>query len=162
MRVNEYMEMTERIMAIPRAEHPELVWALRRGEWDDRLGSKPENWEDMDQNERINASKMQIEYLESHVSKKELDRYFLTHYLQYTDQQFEDTWDSVIMKHFEDWWASATEKKLDDYLSQNGSDRTENGGSKSHLPIMLPLSAFFGCFIGQLLVRIIFRILEIS
>lgn len=63
---------------------------------------------------------------------------------------------------FEDWWASSTEKKLYNYLSQNSSERAEYSGSKNHPPFMIPLSAFFGCFIGQLLVRIIFRILEIS
>ena len=98
---NKYLEMTERIDAIPRAEYPALVWALKRGEWDDRLGSKPDNWTDMDQSERINAASAQIDYLQSKVSRKEADRYFLTHYLQYTEQQVEDAWDSAIMEGVE-------------------------------------------------------------
>ena len=60
-----FTEMAERIHAIPRSEYPELVWALKRGEWDDRLGSKPEHWGDMDQCGRINAASKQIDYLES-------------------------------------------------------------------------------------------------
>ena len=144
---DEFTEMVERIHAIPREEYPELVWALMRGEWDDRLGSKPEHWEDMDQNGRINAASKQIDYLKSVVSRKELDRYFMTHYLQYTEQQFEDSWDSTIMDYVRHLALQDREnpfKNAEEMLSQQASDKRKKRLEQCKKYLKYAVSAAFG------------------
>lgn len=143
----EFTEMVERIHAIPRAEYPELVWALKRGEWDDRLGSKPEHWGDMDQCGRINAASKQIDYLESKVSEKELNRYFLTHYLQYTEQQFEDSWDSTIMNYVRHLALQDREnpfKNTEEMLGQQSRDKRKKRLEQCKKYLKYAVSAAFG------------------
>ena len=63
---------------------------------------------------------------------------------------------------FDDWWLAATEEKLKHYLGQDGSEGTKHSGCKNNLPLMFSLAAILGSFVGQLMVRIIFRLLKIS
>lgn len=143
----EYMEMVERIDAIPRTEYPELVWALERGEWDDRLGSKPENWEDLDQFGRSTAASKHIDYLKSKVSRKELERYFLTHYLDYTEQQFEDSWDSAIMCYLEHFALQNREnplKNTEEMLGQQTGNKRKKLLEQCKKYLKYTVSAAFG------------------
>jgi len=93
-------------------EWPSIHCKLNRWEWDDRLGTKPEDWDDMPswkdkkilwfttcEEDKKTRTKFKIisplnQFIDNSVGAKAVLRYHHIHNLGRTDQQFEDWWNS--------------------------------------------------------------------
>lgn len=62
--------------------------------WDEEFGEKPEGWEDMSPQERCWLHLELRNVIRDHVGAKALLRHFYKTQFGYTDQQFDDWWDS--------------------------------------------------------------------
>ena len=62
--------------------------------WDEEFGEKPEGWEAMSPQERCWLRLELRDVIRDHVGEKALSRHFYKTQFGYTDQQFDDWWDS--------------------------------------------------------------------
>lgn len=101
-----------KLKTIPYDELPAVYSNLNRWEWDERLGKKPVDWDDLEKFHHKRFSYKEdkrtktkhkiiaplIASIEYRVSEKALFRYHHVHNLGRTDQQFEDWWDSKLIE----------------------------------------------------------------
>ena len=62
--------------------------------WNEEYGEKPEGWDDMSSRERCCVFFTLRDVIRDHVGEKALLRHFYKTQFGYTDQQFNDWWDS--------------------------------------------------------------------
>lgn len=63
--------------------------------WNEEYGEKPEGWEDMSWQERFRLRRELRNVIQDHIGAKALSRHFYKTQLGFTDQQFDDWWDSI-------------------------------------------------------------------
>ena len=143
------LEVIGYINTLPRCDLVRICAALNRYEWLDELQGKPAKWDDMDINERSLWIRNIFRYIKTRIGDKAMLRY--CHKVEYgvTDQEFDDWWDSNLLRTLEE----EQNELHKSYCSSQSSNNERNYGSffiKSVLPFALCLIAafFLGIFVG--------------
>lgn len=98
MTLGQLLHMEAQICGISRERLLEMESEINRWEWPTELGEAPEGWETMSAAERDEHIRDWHEFIGGKFSEKEKLRYHHIHNLHSTEQQFEDWWNSEVMK----------------------------------------------------------------
>lgn len=85
---------------VPRAELPGIWDELGRGNWPEALGEPPEEIHDQTASGKIIF--MLRHYIEQGIGRKTCLRYYFKKRRGFTEQMFDDWWDSSILLHLEE------------------------------------------------------------
>ncbi|MEL7661568.1 hypothetical protein [Acetobacterium wieringae] len=102
-----------RLISTPKSEWPAIYWKLNRWEWDDRLGDKPKNWDNMPQfyrgrfrgikniflNNRYKIIKPIRDYIKLYIGERELLHYYHIVVLGNTEDEFKEWIESYLLNH---------------------------------------------------------------
>ena len=95
-------EANDLITNAPRELLLEIHHRLNSWEWHPALGEAPEGWDDMSWKEKLPHVEYWMVRIEAVCSQKEILRYHHIHNLGKTPEQFEDWWDSFVLREILD------------------------------------------------------------
>lgn len=139
------IKLRDKIDSIPMSELPRIYNGLNRYEWAEELGEKPDSFKE--NSTGCTEQLLIMEYIECKCGAKALSRYRHVVEQGYTDQQFEDWWDSRLYK---------TQNEIyNRYCECNSSNNErENCGFSVEYALTfivgLLLASFFFCFIHHI------------
>ena len=94
----EIIKISEEIKKIPHEKLLRIYDEMNLYAWSDDLPGKPEGWEEMSFAEKDKWSRWIVKSIEHELSRKAILRHHHTHNLGRTVQQFDDWWDSMILR----------------------------------------------------------------
>lgn len=131
----------EELKDIPYSTLAGIANALNVWEWPDELPGRPEGWDEMSDDEKYDWINPILKMIKIIIGEKAIARYHATVENGMTDREFEDRWDSRLLKELDEL----------KYYSRNADNKRTNGDSATEIFLLAFTCLLFGFLISALL-----------